>query len=254
MKLKLNSYLLFFILVIVLIAIWWIVAEASGFYFLPTPLKVFQAFPVIISNGELGRAILETAQPLLIGFFISLGAGVAVGIIMGGFPTLGLAAEPLITSFYSFPHGILIPAIVLFFGIGLWARVTIVIIYTIFVVILNTYAGVINTAHEFHELGSSFRLSRLQVWRRIILPGASAFILTGVRISTGNAIRGAVMSELLIGAMGLGGMVMFYSGFWRLDIVFAVVLVLMAIGVASNYLLRYVEKKLTPWKKQLGSS
>jgi len=209
---------------------------------------------MIISNGTLGSAILQTAQPLLIGFFISLGAGIAIGLIMGGFPTLGLAAEPLITAFYSFPHGVLIPVIVLVLGIGIWARVFIVIIYTIFVVVLNTYSGVKNTAHEYHELGTSFKLSRMQTWRRIILPGASAFILTGVRISSGNAIRGAVMAELLIGAMGLGGLVLFYNSYWRLDVVFAVVLVLMAIGVSSNYILRYVEHRLTPWRKHLGAS
>lgn len=171
---------------------------------------------------------------------------------MGGFPTFGLAMEPLITAFYSFPHATIIPLIVLLFGVGITSRIFIVILYTIFVICLNTYAGVKNTGTEFRELGSSFMLTRSQTWRRIILPGASAFILTGIRIATGFAIRGAVIAELLIGAIGLGGMILLYTGFWRLDVVFAIILILMAIGVSSNYLLRYVEKKLTPWKKEYG--
>jgi ABC-type nitrate/sulfonate/bicarbonate transport system permease component len=189
---------------------------------------------------------------MLYGYFISVGLGVMFGLMMGVSRPFGKAVEPLITAFYSFPHGTLIPIMILLFGIGLVTRTVIVVLYTFFAIVINTYSGVINTGNEFRDLGRAFNLKRTEVWRRIILPGASAFILTGLRVSFGYAIRGAVMAELLIGAVGLGGMVLFYTGFWRLDVVFAVILVLMAIGLSSNYALRYVERKLCPWRREYG--
>lgn len=251
-KESIQAIVLPLFLVAIVLIIWDVAARIVNFVFLPTPIDVLYAFPILYNSGELASAVATTGQAMLVGYLISVGIGVTFGLLMGVSRPFGKAAEPLITAFYSFPHGVLIPIMVLVFGIGLLTRIVIVILYTFFAIVLNTYSGVINTSNEYRDLGRAFNLKRTEIWKRIILPGASASILTGLRVAFGYAIRGSVMAELLIGAVGLGGLVLFYTGFWRLDLVFAVILILMAIGLTSNYALRYIERKLCPWKREYG--
>lgn len=234
---------------IVALVLWEITGRALGKLFLAAPSQVAVAFVEVVASGELIVASLVSMQALIVGFAAAVLVGIPLGMLMGRFESVEKFFEPYISAFFVTPVSALIPIIIIWFGIGIEARVIVVFSFCFFDVAINTFSGVRDVRYDLIEPVRSLGANQRQIFQKVVLPAAAPFILTGIRLGLGRAIRGMIIAELLLATTGLGGMIVAYSGVFRTDVVFAVIIVIVIYGLGSVRLVKGIEAWLFPWKE-----
>jgi len=115
---------------------------------------------------------------------------------------------------------------------------------------VNTLQGAKHTPAGYVELARSFGASRSYIIRHIVVPNAIPYIMVGLRLGVGRAVRGVVVSELILSLTGIGIIVSNYSAFFRIDGLLAVAVAIMAIGIVLTGIIQWLENTIAPWKKK----
>jgi NitT/TauT family transport system permease protein len=146
----------------------------------------------------------------------------------------------------------LIPVVIIALGLGIAARVSIVVLFACVFITVNTRAGVRSVEAALIEMAKSFGASEGQIWRRIVIPGATPAIFAGMRIGLGRAITGMVMVELLLVASGLGRLLLEFSGRMQSDLVFATVFAVIIEALVLLAAMQILEKRITRWAPDIS--
>jgi len=237
------------VILVGLIVAWQVAALSLGPLFLPQPLAVVYATVTLFGNGTIELALRQSMTVFLTAFGISLSIGIPLGLVMGGVKAVGDAVDSFINMFNSMPRIALIPLMVAWFGLGVTAKIAIVVLLAFFPIVINTYNGVLNTDKDLLEAASSFGASRAQLFTSVMLRAALSNIITGVRLGASVGILGVVVAELFTAISGLGGLIVNYGNTFQLNDYFVPVLVLSLIGVTISEGLKFIERRLTPWKQ-----
>jgi NitT/TauT family transport system permease protein len=193
----------------------------------------------------------ETLASFGIGFAISVLVGVPVGIAMARIRVIRVAIEPYVMMLYSMPMLALIPILVIVFGISFELRVTGVVLFGIFAIIVNTFTGASGVDAAYEDVGRSFVASPWKRLTAIIFPGSMRYIFAGIRIGFGHGMIGAVVIEIEASAVGMGNLLTTYVQALQLGKFFVVVIVLGIFSIVCSLLLRAAERWCTePWLRQ----
>ena len=160
----------------------------------------------------------------------------------------GKVLDPFFNALMATPRVAFIPLIIVLLGLGFQAKITIVALGAVMPILINTYAGVRNGDSELVEMAQANGATRLQVFRKILLPGASPFILVGLRLGATIGLINTVVAELYTAVQGLGGLLTTYGNTFRMAPYFVVVIVLALLGVAITEALRLLERRLERWR------
>jgi NitT/TauT family transport system permease protein len=209
---------------------------------------VAPAFWDLLRTGQLVTATLSSLGVFLAGYALAILVGVAVGVLMGGMPRLGETLEIYVNALNSTPRVAFIPFIILWFGLGVNAKIVVVFFQAVMPVLINTYAGVQNTDHDLLEAARSFGAKRGQLFRYVMLPAALPYIVTGLRLGAANALVGTVIAELYTALAGLGYLIAQFGGTFQTAKYFGPVLVLAAMGMTISQSLKILERRLARWK------
>jgi ABC-type nitrate/sulfonate/bicarbonate transport system permease component len=146
------------------------------------------------------------------------------------------------------PRVAFIPFIILWFGLGPYAKIIFVWLQAVLPIAINTYAGVQNTDPDLLEAARSFGARRGQLFRHIMLPAALPYIVTGLRLGGANAMVGTVVAELFTALSGLGYLIAQFGGTFQTAKYFGPLLVLAAMGMLLSQALKVLERRLARWK------
>jgi sulfonate transport system permease protein len=116
---------------------------------------------------------------------------------------------------------------------------------------LNTFAGIRNVDAKLAEAGQSLGLTRAEMIRHIILPGALPQMLVGLRQSLGVAWLALVVAEQINANAGLGFMISQATQFLRNDVIFVALLVYCLLGLITDALVRLLERRALAWRRGL---
>jgi NitT/TauT family transport system permease protein len=237
--------------VIVGLALWQLIGTTvvKNSLFLATPVQSILAIVQLWNSGELLKHMILSGQEFIYGFVIASIVGVIVGLFTASFERISLVANPWIYGFYATPLIALAPLLILWFGIGIWSKVAVVICLVFFPVAINTNAGVKNTDAHLIEAIRSFGASRLQIFIKVSLPGALPLILTGLRLGVGRGLLGVVVGELAGSRGGLGYLINNAGLIFDLPQLFAGVIVLAVSGILLTTAFHKLESILVPWKE-----
>ncbi len=231
---------------------WQVFAERSGGLLIPTFTETMFALAELLTSLELWLELGVSNQALAIGFAVSVVFGVPIGLMMGRFETLQKIADPYVSIMLTTPMAAVIPLLVMSVGLGLLSRVSLVVLFSLPMVIVNTQTGVRQVDSNLIEMARSFGASEREIWRRIFLPGAMPSIMAGIRIGLGRAITGMVVVELLMVSAGVGGLILNYRASFRSGHLYGVVIVVVFEALVLISLARRLEQKLTPWAAHDG--
>jgi NitT/TauT family transport system permease protein len=208
---------------------------------------VLAAVVEVWSSPRFLDALKESLISIAIALPPSIVLGVGIGLLIGRYRRVEWALDPLINTFLSLPLVALIPVLFLIFGLGRGSILATIVIYTFFIVVVNTAAGVKTTDPEIVEMARSFGAGEAQVMNRVILPSALPLTFAGIRIATGRAIRAVIIAEQVIGLIGLGGLVQRLGGAFAVEQLYAVVLFVGLFGLVSMEAVAIAERKALPW-------
>jgi NitT/TauT family transport system permease protein len=199
-------------------------------------------------KGDLQKAMIISGEEFIIGFVIAVIAGTAIGLVTAAFENVSLVLTPWISGFYASPIIALAPLLILWFGVGIWSKIAVVISLVIFPMIINTEVGIKRTDPQLIETAKSFGATRLQIFALVSLPSASPYILAGLRLGVGRGLIGVVVGELAGARGGLGYLINNASQVFNMPQLFAAVIVLAVAGILLTAVFQYLETILVPWK------
>ncbi len=217
-----------------------------------SPTLIAEAAWTEITTGAIFPHLLESGKAYFLGLGSALVTGIPLGFAIGMFRRFNYVVDPWLSAIYATPSVALIPLIILIFGVDLGAKVVVVWLGTIFEVTVATAAGVHAADAKFHDVAQSFRASGWTRFKTVTLPASTPYILTGVRLATGRALVGVVVSEYLAANAGIGFYITLNGSFFATDKVFFGIIILGIVGLIMGELVKVVEKRFDRWRPALA--
>ncbi len=238
------------LVLIVLGGAWEIAARAAKLLLVPTFSGTIGGLIELIGDPKVWAAFFISNQALVIGFALAVVLGISLGLALARFRQIEGFVDPYLNILLVTPMAALIPILMMSLGIGLASRVFLVVVFAIPVIIINSRAGVRQVDPALIEMATSFGADERQVWRKILLPGALPAIMTGVRLGLGRGVTGMVIIELLLVAVGIGGLILNFQGRFQANLLYGLVVLIVMEALVLVAAVRAVERRLAPWASQ----
>ncbi len=238
---------------IVFFAVWELLPRLGivGSAFLSPPSHVLQAIGQLMESGQLFKHVTASLQRSASGLLLAVAAGVALGLLMGVIRRVEAFLDPLLQLFRQISALALFPVFLLFFGIGEVSKIAIIFWAAFWPVLLNTISGVQQVDKLLIHSAISMGASRSFIFRKVILPAASPSIFTGIRLAGAYSITALVAAEMIGSHAGLGFLTLNSQEIFQIPSMYAGIVLLALLGLALNYLLALLEKRLTRWRSGL---
>lgn len=237
-------------IVVFLAIIQWIVdAGLVSPIYLASPTQVWSAFVELLLKESLVYHLLVTLAEAVVGIAISLVLGVATGLAMGLSKPFGQFIRPFLSAGMSVPKVTLIPLIALYLGIGAPAKIFVVFLFTYFIFVYNTLAGIVGVDPKIIRVLESYGASTWQITRKALLPSATASIVAALTVTAGTGIVGALFAEMNSSTAGLGNLLTQSIGLYDTASTFALVIVSTLFSAGLIALIGWLEQAvLMRWK------
>jgi NitT/TauT family transport system permease protein len=211
------------------------------------PGRIAEAFFDLLARGEIARHIYATFVEFILGYAVGIVIGIALGVAMGLSPTTKRILNPWVTISYNAPVVLLAPLFITALGVGIASKIAIVFISAVFPVLFNTYTGMTTVDGRLVEALRAFGGTSKQIFFKVTVPSALPMVMTGLRLSVGRAIVGAIVSEFFGARAGIGFLITAASEAFRTAEAFVGVALLAIGGYVSFEMLKYAERKIAPW-------
>ena len=233
-----------------LVLLWHLVAanRLVAPVFLPAPGAAYQALLAGFENGRLSEATLSTLERIFFGWLLASILGVGIGAWIGLSQAARTYVAPTLELLRPLPASAAIPVAITFFGLSDAMVVAAVGFGALWPMLLATAYGVAAVDTRLVEVSRVLRLSRWQYLRTIAMPNALPDILSGMRVGLVVALIVTIVGEMLASRPGLGQWVMLSARRFRSADLYAGIIILGLIGLASAVVLTLVERRLLRWR------
>ena len=247
---QLSAFLLALILPLLLLLLWSQCAahEWVSPLVLPPPSVVWESFCSLYRDGTIKQNLLVSAWRIAKGFAVGGTAGLLIGIALGASASARSYFKPTFIAISQVNVLGWIPLFILVFGIDEGLKVAIIAWSSALPVAITTMQGIADIPNKWFELARVQELRRGQVATWIILPATIPALFTGLRAGLGAAWISLIVVELVASSEGIGFMVVWGRQLFQLDIVMVAIVIIGAIGLALDLILRGIERRLNRWR------
>jgi NitT/TauT family transport system permease protein len=219
----------------------------SSKLFLAAPSQIILAVGPLWASGELARHLETSTIEFILGYSAAALLGIALGFLMASSRIGKNILQPWVSGLYATPTVALAPLFILWFGVGIFSKIVVIVLLVIFPVIINTETGLKQTPLSLVETVFSFGASRTQIFFKVSLPFALPYIFAGLRLGIGRGLIGVVVAELFGARSGLGQLIQQSAETFNMPALFVGVLILAVSGILLTSGFIWVEKNITPW-------
>jgi len=232
-----------------LLLLWLIAAMLINQPILPSPLKVAQAFVDELIHGDLIMHFMASLWRVIAGTLLAIFTAAPLGIILGQSKRLNNIFSPVIYLLYPVPKVVLVPIILLIFGIGNFPKIlliALILFFQILVLVRDSAAGI---RPELLMSVRSLGAGRRALFRFVYLPASIPAILTGMRQSIGTAIAVLYIAELFATQLGLGYYIYFNgSTLFNYAAMYAGIVAMAIMGLGLYFSVDWLESRIAPWQ------
>ncbi len=214
---------------------------------LPSPLDVLKAFPVLHFEEALVRSALMSLYRVAAGFALSAAVAIPLGLLMGTFPPLKHFFAPILDPLRFLPISALVPLFIVWFGIDDLQKIVFLFV-GIFVYMLPLVVDAVENVEEVYlQTATTLGASRKQLVWSVLIPGSLPAIGEALRVMNGIGWTYVILAEVINARYGLGALITVAGKRSHVDQIFALVIVILGIGIVTDQLIRFVNKKLFFW-------
>jgi NitT/TauT family transport system permease protein len=214
---------------------------------LPTPSSILIRLYALISSGTLWPHLWATLVEVLTGFLLGVLAGLVIGAMVSLIPVLERLIYPYLVALQTLPKVAIAPLFIIWFGYGLTSKIVITALVCFFPVLVSVIAGFHSTDRDQLDMMKAFGATKWQTLMRLRIPSALVLIFAGLEIAAVLAVIGAIVGEFVGAQVGLGYLVVTLNFGMDVPGVFAVLIVLSAIGLAMHGIMRYAARRYIFW-------
>jgi len=233
-----------------LLLVWELGARATPklqLYF-PPVTRILTALKQAIAAGPIAQHLFATLGRFAEGFFLASALAVLVGVMLGYLRWLHGLLATLIELLRPMPSVAIIPVAILLLGIGDGMIVSVTVYASLWPILINTIDGVRNIDPTLIDTGRTFGLSRWRILWQIILPGASPYIVTGLRIGLSIALILVTTAEMIAGSKGLGFYILDEERAMNSANMYAGIVVVALLGYGLNKVFLVLESRAMKWR------
>jgi NitT/TauT family transport system permease protein len=216
--------------------------------FFPAPTSIVGTFGGLIASGELPLDLRDTLGRLVVGLALGAIPGLLLGGAMGLSSWLRAFLKPMVAALFPIPKIAILPLIMLIFGLGEVSKYVSIAIGLIFLMLINTMAGVMNIEKIYLDVGRNFGASRWQFFTTIAIPGAMPMILAGLQLSVGVALISVIAIEFITAQSGVGHLIWQSWQTFSVAEMYCGLVVTAILGFAAQLLLDGLQRLLMPWR------
>jgi NitT/TauT family transport system permease protein len=214
---------------------------------LPTPSDIVTAFWTILGSGLLPTQIEITLAEIMAGFVIGAASAILIGALVSQFRLLDRMFYPYIVAFQAVPKVAVAPLLVIWFGFGMESKIVMTALIAFFPMLVNTIAGLRSVDQDKLDLMIALSATRWKTFRYVRLPTALPFIFAGLDVGIVLSVIGAIVGEFVGSNGGLGYLLLLYNSQLRIAAVFAVIILLGALGMVLHFIIQAIERRVTFW-------
>jgi NitT/TauT family transport system permease protein len=231
-----------------LVVVWELLGRLQLSMFIPPASDIAVVWWRLVNDGTLWRAGASSLLSLVRGFVPAAVLGVVIGLAMGRFATVRHLLDGWVNALMSAPLSALVPVLIALFGLRDTVVAATVFMFSFFVIVVNTMAGVRATDRSLVEMARAFGAGDVALFGRIYLPAALPAIMLGVRLGAVQAVKGMVVGEMLISLVGLGERLIYYGNTFLITELYAVILSVLLIALVASQLMQAADRALVRWK------
>ena len=217
-------------------------------YVLPSPVSVVQAL-IEERVGLWGHAVVTTEEAL-IGIGIALVLSLALGVLMDCFPAVRQGLYPILVVTQTVPMIVMAPILIIYMGFGMLPKIFTVVLMCFFPVAVSFVDGLGRVDSEYVHLVRSYGAGKWTAYKLVKIPAAIPALLSGLKVSATYSISGAVVGEWIGSQQGLGYYLLRVKNSYMLDKVFACVVVIIALSLCMNGIIRLMSFVLLPYERR----
>jgi len=214
-------------------------------FFFSEPGAVLMALWSGVASGELLRHTAVTGFEALLGFAIGTTCGAVIGLSFWYWAPVGRMARPYIVAAGAVPVFAIAPMVIVWFGIGIFAKVMVAVLSTLFVAITQAYQGATNVDPRYLRLMAVLGGTRKQSFIKVVAPSALQWVLNSMRLNVGLALAGAFVGEFISSQQGLGWYILRAASLFDVSRVLAGCVVLATLALVLNAGVDALERTLT---------
>lgn len=225
-------------------AIWEIVGRLDLVFLFPPFSHVVATLGEVATSQTFINAALLTLESFFIGLAIAIAIGVPLGLLMGTVRAADRLLNMWVNLFVSAPLSALVPVIMILFGLGQATIIVTVVLFAMWIIAIDTRAGVKDISPSLLAMAHSFGASRLQILTKITLFGALPEMLAGIRLGVIRGVKGVVIGQLLVSIVGLGELFELYSRNFLMEEFWALTLLVFAFALGAAEVIAMLERKI----------
>lgn len=236
-----------FILPVSIIIFWYVITgglHLVASYVLPSPVDVLYSAIDILQSGKLVQNTVDTLFKVFTGLILASVVAIPLGILMGWYRTLEDLCSFIISILRPIPPVAWIPFSILWFGIGTVPAVFIIFMGCVFPILVYTLDGVKRTDKVLIESAQTLGANDWNVLKRVILPSAVPYIVSGLKVGVGIALMCTISAEMIGSSSGLGYMILTATNLFDTGTTVVGMLVIGLIGLVLDYVFGLAQKRI----------
>jgi NitT/TauT family transport system permease protein len=215
-------------------------------YIMPSPALAFAS--LLANRGDIAAAVLLTLRNAALGLAASVIVATSLAALFSSSRTASKAVLPLVIALRTTPVLAIAPILIMMFGRGIGAAIVVVVIVSFFPIMVNAMKGFAAVGSNLLELMHVLGASSMKTFVKVRFPSALAYIFTGLRSAATSAILAAMLAEWLSGANGLGTLILNAASYKKNGLLWAAVVVSMAVAFVIFSLTTALERRLLAWR------
>jgi NitT/TauT family transport system permease protein len=234
---------------VVLLALWELAGRAGMLnpMYAPMPSRVGAALVELFADGRIWPHLEATFAAALGGLTLGIAVGIVLGVAAGLVPFFAELLEPVMTLLNAVPRVILAPLFVIWLGIGLASKVALSFILVAVLIFFTVYGGIRQVDRRLVERVVTLGGDRRALVRHVYLPSVASWVLGSMKVAVGFAFTGAVVGEFVAASRGLGYLLSFAQSTYNSALMFALILLILAVVLLIFGLAGRLEKRLLRW-------
>jgi len=225
------------------VVLWEVVGRLDLVLLFPPFSEVVLATGDVLTSASFADAAVTTAYTYVLGLGLAIVTGVAMGFLMGLVPAADRLLNMWVNIFVSAPLSALVPVIMILFGMGAPTVVVTVFMFAVWIIALDTRAGVQHVSRSLIEMAYCFGASPRKRFEIVFL-AALPEILAGIRLGVIRGVKGVVIGQLLVSIIGVGALFSLYSQNFLMAHFWALVLMLFAFALTLADLVARLEHRV----------
>lgn len=224
--------------------LWEIVGRLELMFILPPFSDVLVAAVDLVQLPSWQSATVTTLRAFLIGMFLAIVVGIPLGMLMGRVKIADDLLGMWVNIFSSAPLSAIVPVLMILFGFGENTIIAAVFLFAIWIIVLDTRAGVRHISPSLIEMARSYGAPRWALYGKIIVWAALPEILAGIRLGLIRGVKGVVIGQLLVAIVGYGALFETFSRNFRMSQFWALTIILFAFALVVSALIERAEAKV----------